>query len=566
MIPGVSLVGEPVLGDQAPRGRQDGYARFIAASNAQGMYLVDVTLRRKGEGTLLEAQTDILGDPVLGDMPRGGFRLGLPQRQFYASHSWIGRPDDPRRANVIARPRLRAALNVSRTFPFLPGEGRSVTQTSGFVEFANDDGALDYLATSMTSDGLAVAVRHGPRRGYFDDFSLRLSALGRSYSGTKDRIRLELLNDASPVARPVAGAYYTGEGGLLGDFDLAGEPVPTALGTTRNVGLIRIWRALEIWQAAGGPLQAINAVYDGGLALTILADVPTLDDLIAYAVTPGACVTCKALGLVRFYEAPAFLYTADVQGLVFEGRWISSLSDMAEYLMRYRAGLFANEIDRAAVFGIGAVEAGYYTAEDEEVGDFLEAAARSILGFHGRGVDGRYRLKRVFAASSYTPPTPIPVAGVGIRPDDFETYVRSEQPVIWNRNWTPMEDNQIAPSVSDERRLWLKGRGSTITVPNGSAAAYYKTSKPGEPIETLVATQGWAETIGKEAIKLVGQELSFYRVDVGRRGFGLDGGDPVTFSTDRYGADGVVWLIRGWDEKSDGETLELKVVGFPRRL
>ena len=567
MIPGVSIVGTPVLADQAPKGRAEGYAAFVAASNALGVYLVDVTMRRKGEGTLLAAPTAILGDPVLGDQPRGGFRLGLPQRRFYATHSWIGRPDDPRRANVPARPRAKAALNVTRTFPFLPGEARSVQSTSGYVELANDDRALDFLATSMTSDGLAVSVRHGPRRGYFDDFSLRLAALGRSYSGTRDRVRLELLNDSSPVEKPLAGSYYSGEGGLRGDFDLAGKPAPTALGLCLNVAPIRIWRALEVWQIAEGPLQAVNAVYDGGLPLIVRADVPTLADLIAYGLAAGECVTCKALGLVRFFEPPAFRYTADVQGLVVDGLWLSSLSEIVEYALRFRAGLIANEIDRAALFGIGAVEAGYFSGSDDVlVSDFLELAARSILGFHGRGVDGRYRLKRVFAPSSYSAPTPIPVKGVGIRPDDFETYVRSEQAVLWNRNWTPMEDGEIAPTVADERRLWLKGRGSSIVVPNGSAAAFYRTSKPGDPIETILATQSAAESVGKEAIRLVGEELSFYRVDVGRRGFRLDGGDPVTFATDRYGADGVVWLIRGWEEKSDGESLELKVVGFPRRL
>jgi hypothetical protein len=567
MIPGHSINAEPVLGDQAPRGAADGYRKFIANRNVAGVYLVDVTSRRKGEGQLLAAPTDILGDPVLGDQPRGGFSLGQPRRHFFASHSWIGRPDDRRRANVVARPRLRTALNISRSFPFLPGEARSVQATSGFVEFGNDDAVLDWLATSATSDGLPVAIRHGPRRGYFDDFSLRLAALGRSYSGTSERVRLELLNDASPVAKPVAGSYYSGEGGLRGDFDLAGQPVPTALGTTQNISLTLIWRALEIWQAAEGPLQAFNAVYDGGVPLIILADVPTLADLIAYAVTPGACVTCKALGLVRFYEPPSFKYTADVQGLVVEGQWLSTLSELTEFMTRYRAGLLANEIDRAAIFGIGAVSAGYFSGSaDAQVTDFLEAAARSILGFHGRGVDGRYRLKRVFAPSSYAMPTPMPVSGNGIRPEDFESTVRSSIEVRYARNWTPMQDSEIAGAISGERRLWLKSQGSSVVIPNGSAAAFYKTSKPGDPIDTLIADQGWAETIGKEALKLVGEELSFYSVDVGRRGFALDGGDPVAFETDRYGAGGVVWLVRGIEEKSDGETLTLKVVGFPKRL
>ena len=567
MIPGVPTVAEPVLADQAPPGRASGYPAFLKRSQRRGVFLADIMVRRKDSGVLLAAPTDILGDPVLADQPRGGFKLGLPERLFLSSHTFIGRPDDPRRPNAVARPRLRTAVNINRTYPFLPGETQAVQSTDGYIELANDDGAYDYLAAAMTADGLDVSIYHGPRRGYFDDFSLRMKVLGRSFSGADKRTRLQLRNDVSLVAKPIASSYYTGEGLMDGDLDIAGLPVPSAFGTCGNVGMVRMLKASEVWQIAQGPLQGINAVYDGGLPLTFTADYPTLAALIAAPVSAGQYATCEALGLVRFFENAAFKYTADIQGFVFETEWLATLSQIAEYLLRHRAGLFANAIDRAAVFSVGAVEAGYYTGtSDLLVSDFLDEAARSIVGFHGLGRDGRYRLKRVLAPSSYALPQAIPVAGVDVKPEDFETYVRSEQPVRYDRNWTPMTDQEIAPAVSDERRQYLKSQGRSITIPNGSAAAFYKTSAPGDPINSIVVSQFWATEIGKEAIKMVGTEQSTYSVDVGRRGYLLDGGDPVTFTTDRYGASGNVWIVKEIQERSEGERMTLKVFGTPRRL
>lgn len=567
MIPGVPTVGDPVLADQAAPGKTDGYPDFLKRSQRQGIFLADILIRRKDSGNLLAAPTDILGDPVLGDQPRGGFTLGLPQRLFLSSHSFIGRPDDPRRPNATARPRLRAAINSTRMFPFLPGESKSSQSTDGYVEIANDDGAFDYLPAAMTADGLDISIYHGPRRGYFDDFSLRIRAQGRSFDGTDTRVRLQLRNDDSVVAKPIASSYYTGEGLLDGDLDIAGLPIPSVFGVCNNVSLVRLNKANEVWQIAQGPLQSINAAYDGGLPLTFTADYPTLAALIAAPLAAGQYATSTAFGLVRFYEPPAFRYTADVSGFVFEGEWLSSMAQIAEYLLRFRAGLLANAIDRAAIFSIGAVEAGYFTGTaDLLVSDFLGEAARSIIGFHGLGRDGRYRLKRVFAPSTYALPQAIPVAGVSIRPEHFETYVRSEQEVRYDRNWTVMTDQEIAPGVTEERRAWLKSQGRSITIANGSAAAFYKTAAPGEAISTIVTSQAWATEIGKEAIKMVGTEQSFYSVELGRRGYGLDGGDPVAFASDRYGATGTVWIVREIQERSDGEKFTVKVFGTPNRL
>lgn len=567
MIPGVPVMGEPVLGDQPPPGRASGYPAFLQRSQRRGVFLADITVRRKGSGQLLAAPTDILGDPVLGDQPRGGFQLGLPERHFLGSHTFIGPPDDNRRPNVVARPRLRTAISSTKLFPFLPGESRSVQSTDGFVEIANDDGAYDFFPASMTADGLDVSIWHGPRRGYFDDFSLRLRALGRSFDGTDRRTRLQLQNDITVVQKPIASSYYTGLGLLEGDLDIAGLPVPSAFGTCGNVSLVPLLKANQVWQIAQGPLQAINAVYDGGLPLIFAGDYPTLAALIAAPVSAGQYLTCEALGLVRFFENAAFKYTADIQGFVFEGEWLSTLAQITEYLLRRRVGLFANAIDRAAIFGVGAVEAGYFTGTaDLQVSDYMEEAARSIIGFHGLGRDGRYRLKRVFAPESYALPQAIPVAGVNIKPEHFETYVRSEQTVRYDRNWTPMTDAEIAPSVSDERRRYLKSQGRSITTPNGSGAAFYPNARPGDPINTIVNSQFWANEIGKEAIKMTGTEQSLYSVELGRRGYSLDGGDPVAFTTDRYGAGGVVWIVKEIQERSEGERFTVKVFGTPRRL
>lgn len=568
MIPGVSVFADPVLADQAPPGRISGYPAFLARTDLAGMYLADITVRRRDAAVLADAPLNIFADPVWTDPPQGGFSLGARQTLFFGNRTWIARPDDVRRRNAVARPRLRAAVNVTRSFPFFPDEARSSTSTSGFIEIANDDAEFDWLPAAATADGLPVKVYHGPVRGYFDSFDQRLSAQGRSFEGRRDRVRLDMKNDASPLEKPIASLFYRGLGGPDGDPELTGQPVPTALGNCFNISMIRISKAFEIWQASVGPIQAFVAVKESGLTLGgFVGDFPSWAALVQADVPPFTYATSTALGLVRFGTAPVGIITADVLGLKHQGVWLGTLPDVAFWMLQNRAGLDPVEIDRAAIFSLGNNECGYFTGTaDLQVTDFYEEAARSIIGFHGLARDGRYRLKQVVAPERLSPPPPIPVPGVRVSPEHIETFVRSKQAATYRRNWTVMADSDISPAVDDATRLELQQSGRRVEIDNGSAAALYPTSKPGEDIDTLFTQSAGALEACQTVIELFGIERDIFTVDVGRRGFRLDGGDGVTFSTDRYGADGQVFIVREIREQSENESLTLSVFGSAKRL
>ena len=568
MIPGYPVFADPVLADQAPPGRITGYPAFLRRSDQAGMYLADVTVRRRDEAALNPAPLRVLAEPVFTDPPQGGFSLGARQTLFFGSHTWIARPDDTRRRNAVARPRLRAAVNVTRSFPFFPEESRASTTTNGFIEISNNDRAFDWLPAAATADNLPVKVFHGPRRGYFDQFDQRLFALGRSFEGRKDRVRIDLQNDASPLLKPIAFRYYGGQGGPDGDPELEGQPVATALGFCFNVRLLRISRAFEVWQAAQGPIQNFIAVKERGLINAAnIGDFPNWGALVTATVPPFTYATCKALGLVRFGTPPIGIVTADVQGFVFDGTYLAALPDIAEFLLRRRAGLPPEEIDRAAIFTLGNFEIGYFTgAADLQVNDFFDEAARSIVGFHGRARDGRYRLKGVVAPERLIAAEAIPVPGVTVSPQALETYVRSRQKAYYRRNWTVMGPGDISEAVDDVTANELQQRGRSVTVDNGSAAAYYPTSREGEPIDTLYTGLPGAQAACTNVIELFGIERDTFTVEIGRRGFQLDGGDTVMFKTDRYGASGKPFIVKEIRERSDGESLSLTVFGSAERL
>lgn len=567
MIPGVGTFGDPVLGDQPPPGRVSGYPAFLQRSDRAGMYLAEITVRRREDSVINPAPLQILGDPVLGDQPMGGFALGARQTLFFSSHTWIARPDDLRRRNVVARPRLRAAVNVTRTFPFMPNEANASTSTSGFIEISNDDAAFDWLPAAATIDGLPVKVFHGPRRGYSDQFDQRLFALGRSFEGRADRLRADLQNDSSPLARAIATRYYGGGGNIDGDPELAGQPVSSAFGFCFNVSLRRISRAFEIWQACEGPMQGFVAVKERGLILAGTTDYPDWNTLVSADIPDFHYATCNALGLVRFATPPVGIVTADIQGFVFDGVYLSTLPDVAEYMLRHRAGLPPVEIDRAAIFALGNFEIGYFTgASETQVTEFFTEAARSVVGFHGRNRDGRYRIKGIAAPETLSPPPPIPVPGVRVSPEHLETFVRSRQRAYYRRNWTVMAAADISEAVDEITSRDLQARGLEVSVDNGSGAAYYPTSKEGEPVDTIFSQLTGAQACCQTIIDLLGVERDTFTVEVGRRGFLLDGGDPVTFSTDRYGAANKIFLVKEIRERSDDESLSLTVFGSAERL
>jgi len=562
MGPGIGILGEPVFADGPPPTVGTPYSEFVR-SGRDGVFLADIDVRNKGSAADIEAPIQILADPVLADLPPGGIALGAVETLRFSDHTWISKPDDPRITNVSYRPRLLSALNVTRTAS-LRGGRRQVQTTTGYVELANRDGKLDYLAASRSADGLPTLIRHGPRRSYLDSFRTRLSVRGFSFEGTRDRVRLELQGDVSIVDGSLALDYYDGRGGLGGDPELAGLPVPDVFGPAFNVTPRLILKAFRVWQAGLGPLLGITEIRDRALPYTIVADVPDLNALVSYSLGTGEAVTCNALGLFRLWADPVGRVTFDANGYVWNGVYINTLPLMAEYILRVRARLPAGEFDRSGTYQMPNYEANYATGTSTpSCADVLDLIAESASAFYGRRRSGLYGFTTYAAPENYSAPAPILVKSEDIRKEHNENSPISEQTVWYKTNWTVMSDDEVS-EVAPNRDQYLSA-GQYITIGNGLAAAFFPSARPAVPIYSLLTQQSLAEQRGRAAVEMDGVERDIFTVDAGRFAADYDLGDIVSFTANRYGAGGPPFIIEEISERDNEQGL-LRVIGSANRI
>lgn len=82
-----------------------------------------------------------------------------------------------------------------------------------------------------------------------------------------------------------------------------------------NVGCVQSDAVSLIYSICGnGRLDEIAAIYDSGIGLPIVADVPDLATLRAATVPPGYAATCVAEGLFRLGARPHGWVTLDATG------------------------------------------------------------------------------------------------------------------------------------------------------------------------------------------------------------------------------------------------------------
>ena len=161
-----------------------------------------------------------------------------------------------------------------------------------------------------------------------------------------------------------------------------------------------------IYQIHDGSVQAIDAVYDKGSALTAGSDYLSYAALAAASITAGQYGTCKALGLFKLGSAAAGQITADVQGENAAG-FIEKTADIVEWALLTSTVLEAADLDEASFAAVNIAQPApidYFVGPDDNltVAAFIQTLMRGIGGWGGHKLDGTFEV-RIFSAPTGTP-------------------------------------------------------------------------------------------------------------------------------------------------------------------
>lgn len=370
-----------------------------------------------------------------------------------------------------------------------PTKGGSATV--GVFELEDPAGDLDDLRT-LGWDGAPIELRRGEPEALFSTFTTvaKLTSAGLQHNNRKKEIRLRDL--AWLMNGELHGLRYSGAGGADGDASLKGRIKPYCIGQVSGITPVQINATALVYQVSCTSVLAIDAVKDGGAALTPGSDYATYDLLAAAVVAPGTFATCKALGLFRINATPVYVITADVRGDNDTLAGIAYPHTRAHIARRIATGRGAVKFADPADVDFTAFEyveqrltatLGYYWDAEVSKAEALNEVMAGCLGWWTVGLNGKVSIgyledpANVAALLTLSYPT-----------DDASQESRLDEPAMtdwqpprrstlmeWSRNYTRLNGDQVA-GAAEAYRLTLTSDGRFTTSEDLWVAGAFPTS------------------------------------------------------------------------------------------
>lgn len=301
-------------------------------------------------------------------------------------------------------------------------------------------------------------------------------------SADERALRLILKDWQAELTKPFLG-QYDGTGGLNGEPADKGSYIPAGWGRVLLAPAQFIDRANLVMRFDRGPVAQVDAVRQRGILIPIAADLPDLAALNAAVIPPGKCVTCRALGLVRFRFTPGEPVTIDYRGST-RGGYVERLPEIVTRVAA-EAGL---SVDAASVSALSAAipQPGGLIAS----GPMTPAQAFDLLLAGVRGAwairwDGALVLGRI----DFSNPVDLDadILSVEVSKGSAPSW---EHTLGYARNWRPLADGELAEGITSADIVGLGALATQSTVDYatqvGGAEKPENNATVGAPAGTLV--------------------------------------------------------------------------------
>ena len=557
------LASDPVARSYPPANASQAWVDLVESSEGSGQYLLEI-LTYIGGITRSGGLATVAEIPVASNPPNSGVNTGQITLT-YADRNWVGEPDAVNKANVFYEDRVTDPLTASRTIPILPEQERRVQRQLGEVVIANGDGALDQIVLSYAVDGRQVRILYGPLMGAYEDFKLIADVVATGWDVDDLSVKMKIQDRSFSLDLPLQTSLYSGAGGANGTVDIQGKPVPLTFGRCRNVAPLMVDPANLIYQVHDGLIQAIDGVFDRGLALTAASDRADYAALSSASISSGQYDTCLALGLFRLGGSPSGLVTADVRGDA-TGGYADTLDVICLRILKTWHGLDPSFIDDSTFAGAAAIagELGIHITANENptTSQVINALIGSTAGWWGAARDGHIRAGRLSPPEDRT---------ASLRLDQFNVLsvepstvplTRWRQRVMYRRNWVVQRGEDLAGSVTDTRRQLLAEPGYVFTAADVSVKVRHLRAEDPAPLVSLYENEADAETLADFLLNLHSADRQLVFVPVKRLGYKLDLQQVVHLTWPRFGlSNGKNFMVVGIEESAVNDLTTLILWG-----
>lgn len=535
-------------------------------------------------GTLYVTVTDKV-DPLSGITTRAAWIIRQPRKLRASLHGYTSPPISP---SAQSNPNIAAycslhwpadllACDVERA-AFPSGATRCLGQPfigRATVTLRNDRGQYDDLVDA-SFDGCAMRLMYGyrdtPYEGFDGTGGFYLTTIptddqhdaGVFFGGVSEqpvyddgagtftiaaRDLMHLMD--RPLQPRKYGGTNSGGGGVDGESDIKGRPLPVAFGPTFNATPVLVNAGLLIYQVHYKALSDASStlvVKDGLVALTQGATYADVAAMEATAPSAGQCrILNSATGVyIRLGSQPTHRLTVDVNNATWftgggNNRWLFGVGNSVAGVVQC-SGL-AYDLGMAGA----SPTCGIYITDDRNLLDVLGELALSAMGamyankfgtgFAGYTLEynsGEYELdeREIVSLARRIPSDP----ERGIPAYYFQTK--------YGRNYTVMSDAEIAGAVSEADRKFAKAEDRRYATGGDAASKKQWLAAPEMTLATHIHAgvvselDGGVDVIHNDAADHYGVLRHLLEVEVkdfNRKAAKFDLLNEITITHSRYG-------------------------------
>lgn len=425
--------------------------------------------------------------------------------------------------------RIAGDITVERRIAGRDGIG-GLARVFAEARLVNADGALDVLSRDYSIEGRAVRILVGDPDAARDTFGPVFSGVVESVTTGLDFLTLKLSDGIAKLDAPIATDTYAGSGGAEGGADLEGQPKPVCLGEVANIAPPLVNAATLLYQVHAGAIQAVDAVYDRGVALAYTAGVPGAGQ---YSVDTAA-------GTFTLGATPSGTVTADVRGDASLSGYLDTTAQIVLRALAVRAGLSSSEIDPASLSTLGSDAPGavgiWIGGEVRTVGSVIDELLAGIGAFGGFSRMGAFTVGRVTTPGGAETVTLDETDILAISREPLPAPV---QPIIWRarvgwqKNYTVQQD--LAAAVTAARRTFAAAPWRLSNSESASIKSQKLLAKDYGPVESLYADAADADTEALRLFELWATARSLYRITTHCGAMTRDLGQVIRIEHSRMG-------------------------------
>lgn len=463
------------------------------------------------------------GPGMPGEVPGDSI---TPITLFLSDYPYRTKPNDPILPNIWTEARMTRRADVEQSAPVSQGASRRSQDTTGDLEFADNDGWFQGKTDAFSFDGRPAFVHLIQIGQPWGSKTTISQSIVRNTTRSRGSARVNLEDAANILDTPLITRVYGGGGLRDGHPELKDKSPPGAWGECRFAKPLLEDPGIYLYRLADGPIQSVSLVEERGLPFTFAGDVATYELLriAATTIAEGEYATCLADGSIVIKFAGGSPLDPDAIRVTFEGlkpagTYVSFIGDVMVSMMRDSMGVPDSQIDFTSFQGMPQEKISYYFGGGEVSPTGAQAFNKIMESAYG--IFGSVNSDKI-GARLWFPPNDQAASATF---DDNDIYSVDEveppqspvwsQSIGWGPNQNPYSVDELAPGLTqpeiDERTRAFEG---TYKQDSATVRATNLKAKQGSFIESVFDTEAAANDAVARLMGVWGVDSKTFEVEL----------------------------------------------------